>query len=220
MKKLKISFSKRKNVLLDRIRDRNQQVYNQLTVVTCGLDAKRNSSQLRLGADVREIKSVQEQAQALFTCLSRNWQCHCGGAAHSFSITVESRGGKSGLKFMLDGANTTCIRVESRESMIKGKEREEGDGFVSPADVFSAKMQLTAANRIKRVRQSESRTVVALASSALSSLGRMDRSDFSELKSPSRKRFRVRFDLGQSHADVDETVQPAQYDSTLIVPTG
>src|SRR5689334_20533956 len=80
MKKLKISFSKRRTVLLDRIRDRNQQIYNQLTVLTCGVDANRRSNKSRLGADIREIKSIQEQAQALFNCLSRDWQCHCGTA--------------------------------------------------------------------------------------------------------------------------------------------
>jgi hypothetical protein len=129
MFRLKRSFSREKDDLLDIIRDRNEAIFHFLN-----RDSMVNHSKTQHLKPVEDpgFLSLQTQARDIYVCLKERWTCTCP-EKHPCGITVSRKhinGNALELSFVFNGEDTSILKVQFDEvplPAIKISEPEDED---------------------------------------------------------------------------------------------
>ncbi|VUC31852.1 unnamed protein product, partial [Clonostachys rosea] len=129
MFRLKRSFSREKDELLDIVRDKNDTIFQFLNR---DLMINHSKPQALKQADSPGFLSLQTQARDIYGCLKQHWNCACADK-HPYGITVSRKhinGNPLELNFVFNGENMSILKVQLDELQlptIKISEPEDGD---------------------------------------------------------------------------------------------
>ncbi|CAG9946289.1 unnamed protein product, partial [Clonostachys rosea f. rosea IK726] len=146
MFRLKRSFSREKDDLLDIIRDRNEAIFHFLN-----RDSMVNHSKTQHLKPVEDpgFLSLQTQARDIYVCLKERWTCTCP-EKHPCGITVSRKhinGNALELSFVFNGEDTSILKVQFDEVPLPAIKISEPED----EDIANLRTQLTIRRQKARI---------------------------------------------------------------------
>lgn len=187
MYRFKTSFSREKNVLLSRIKERNESLYGFLDRASHLSQTSMPTPSTRSNKVISSFIEFQVKARCLYTYFQCHWACSCSYAGrHPYGITVQD----SDLKVLFLDSNNGRIMIKVEVETIERPQRPSLTPHSSKSEeVLTLGRQISFKNRLNIIKGQGDKSIFTLAASAFSTFSApaIGEGKYDDLERPQQK---------------------------------
>jgi hypothetical protein len=208
MFRFKASFTNHKDVLLNEVRERNNEIFEFLQRASHLSGTRKDPLPRPARKHTTPLLSLQEDASALYETFQTHLRCRCT-SEHSCGIAVSRTDGFQGqvavshLKLLFwDGPRRTQVKIRSISVVNMKPTAPTRPAIDKLEEVSSLHQDISISNRVKALRKRAPKALFALVTASLPTFVRLpiggSRKDSANTQGPPKRIPRIKWSLSIS----------------------